>query len=92
MTLTATLRHRRGLLLYGIEDVIEDFQAKISTLRTDAFSPIRTSVVGKFLQKTYEEAMGEYGMFLQLSGSLLSLSFTFYAFYPSIPLVRYKDE
>ena len=61
--LIATLRHRETLLLSSVETIIEDFQVKMSSVHTDALSPIRTSIVGQLMEGTYDEANREYGMF-----------------------------
>ncbi|KUL85849.1 hypothetical protein ZTR_07402 [Talaromyces verruculosus] len=59
--LIATLRHRETLLLSSVETIIEDFQVKMSSVHTDALSPIRTSIVGQLMEGTYNEANKEYG-------------------------------
>ncbi|KAF2266375.1 hypothetical protein CC78DRAFT_459505 [Lojkania enalia] len=60
-TLTATLRHRKFLLLHAIQNITEDFQRKMSILQTDAFAPIRTSIVGQLMETAYHSANMEYG-------------------------------
>jgi hypothetical protein len=42
--------------------IIEDFQVKMSSVQTDALSPIRTSIVGQLMEGTYDKANREYGM------------------------------
>ncbi|KAF2240355.1 hypothetical protein BU26DRAFT_442855 [Trematosphaeria pertusa] len=61
-TLTATLRHRQDLMLYGIEDAIEDFRTQLSNLRTDALAPIRSAFIGKLMDDTYQAAQMEHGL------------------------------
>ncbi|RYP50632.1 hypothetical protein DL768_003914 [Monosporascus sp. mg162] len=60
-TLAATLRHRKDLTLYGIEKAGESFHSELSSLRTDAFSSIRTAFIGKLMENTYHAANMEYG-------------------------------
>lgn len=60
-TLTATFRNRRGLLLYEVEDIIENFQAKMFSVHTDGLSPIHTSIIGELMKNTYESANREHG-------------------------------
>lgn len=60
--LIATLRHRKSLLLHGVDTIIEDFQSKMSNVQTDAFSPIRTSIIGQLMDAAYNAANMEYGM------------------------------
>lgn len=62
-SLTSTLIHRQSLLLYGIENIFEDFEEDMSTVRTNSFSPIRTSIVGQIMEETYNTANMQYGMF-----------------------------
>lgn len=62
-SLTSTLIHRQSLLLYNIENIFEDFEEEMFTLRTNSFSPIRTSIVGQIMEETYNTANLEYGMF-----------------------------
>ncbi|KAF1998022.1 hypothetical protein P154DRAFT_440141 [Amniculicola lignicola CBS 123094] len=61
LTLIAAMRHRRDLLLHSLEDVGLDFQSKISALRTDAFSPIRTSIIGQIMEPAYNAARRDLG-------------------------------
>ncbi|RYO81753.1 hypothetical protein DL764_009715 [Monosporascus ibericus] len=60
-TLAATLRHRKDLTLYGIEEASESFHSELSSLHTDAFSSIRTAFIGKLMENTYHAANMEYG-------------------------------
>lgn len=60
-TLTGTLRHRKDLILYGVENAAEHFHSELSSLRTDAFSSIRTAFVGQLMEDTYHAANMEYG-------------------------------
>lgn len=60
-TLTGTLQHRRRLLVRAVENVIEDFRSSLHSTHTDAFSPIRTSIVGKLMEGSYHAANMEYG-------------------------------
>ncbi|KAJ4353988.1 uncharacterized protein N0V89_005720 [Didymosphaeria variabile] len=59
--LTATLRHRQDLLLYDIENAVNDFQHELSTLRTNAFAPLRTAFIGQLMDNTYRAANMEHG-------------------------------
>ena len=59
--LAATLHHRKDLVLYSIEKANESFQYELCSLRTDAFSSIRTAFIGKIMEDTYHSANMEYG-------------------------------
>ncbi|KAJ4302860.1 hypothetical protein N0V90_001751 [Kalmusia sp. IMI 367209] len=59
--LTATLPHRKDLVLYGIEGAIEDFRAGLSTLQTDALSFLQTAFIGQLMESTYRAASMETG-------------------------------
>jgi hypothetical protein len=80
-SLTSTLINRQNLLLYDIENILEDFEAEMFTIQTDSLSPIRTSIVGQIMAETYRKAKMEYGMFscaiLSLSLSLSKVSISF---------------
>ena len=73
-SLAATLRHRGDLLLYDIDDLIEDFVTELSSLRTDALAPFRTAFVGHIVEDAYRSANGEYGM----SGPPYSIRFSIF--------------
>ncbi|ORY11257.1 hypothetical protein BCR34DRAFT_484487 [Clohesyomyces aquaticus] len=60
-TLLATLRSRRGIVMYSIEDLTLTYHRRLSSLQTDAFSPIRTSIIGQLLEPTYRAANMECG-------------------------------
>jgi len=59
--LTATLRHRQFLLLSHVEQLCETFQSGLSTLRTDAFSGIRSSIMGQLMEASYIACQRECG-------------------------------
>lgn len=61
LTLSRTLKHQYHVLKYSMEKCIEEFQAKLRLLQADAFSPVRTSIVGKLLEQTYRSANKEHG-------------------------------
>ncbi|KAK2766946.1 hypothetical protein FQN54_006261 [Arachnomyces sp. PD_36] len=61
-TLAATLHHREDRILDGLEEESENFDSKISSFHTDAFSSIRTAFIGKLMETTYYHAASvEYG-------------------------------
>lgn len=60
-TLAGTLRHRKDLTLYGIEEAGDSFYSELSSLHTDAFSSIRTAIIGRLMENTYHAANMEYG-------------------------------
>lgn len=60
-TFAATLRHRKDLILYGIETAIESFHSELSSLHTDTFSSARTAFIGKIMEDSYHAANMEYG-------------------------------
>ena len=64
VTLTATFRKRRGLLLNELEDIVNNFETKMISVHTDGLSPIRTSIIGELMENTYKSANREYGMFI----------------------------
>ncbi|KAH6642927.1 hypothetical protein C7974DRAFT_301862 [Boeremia exigua] len=55
------LDHRKDLVLYGIEDAIEEYRRGLRYLETDALAPVRTSFMGKLMEDTYHAANMEYG-------------------------------
>ncbi|KAF2789491.1 hypothetical protein K505DRAFT_365563 [Melanomma pulvis-pyrius CBS 109.77] len=61
LTLTETFRHRTRLILYEVENIIEEFQAEMMSVRTDGLSPVRTSIVGQLMEDTYQTASRECG-------------------------------
>ncbi|QKX56123.1 uncharacterized protein TRUGW13939_03223 [Talaromyces rugulosus] len=60
-SLTSALIHHQSLLLYDIENILEDFEEEMFTVQTDSLSPIRTSIVGQIMAETYGKAKVEYG-------------------------------
>ncbi|KAF1845874.1 uncharacterized protein K460DRAFT_366720 [Cucurbitaria berberidis CBS 394.84] len=60
-TLTGTLRHRQGLLDYAIENALEDVYMELSTLRINALSSVRTSIIGQLIDDSYHNANMQYG-------------------------------
>ncbi|KAH0845562.1 hypothetical protein FOPE_10998 [Fonsecaea pedrosoi] len=60
-TLNVTMTHRKALLLSAMEGLVEDFQRDLSTLRTAAFSGIRTSFIGQIMEPSYQRTMLEKG-------------------------------
>ena len=60
-TLTATFRNRRRLLLYEVENIVDDFQTGMISVHTDGLSPVRTSIIGELMENTYQSANREYG-------------------------------
>ncbi|KIW75046.1 hypothetical protein Z517_11817 [Fonsecaea pedrosoi CBS 271.37] len=60
-TLNVTMTHRKALLLSAMEGLVEDFQRDLSTLRTAAFSGIRTSFIGQIMESSYQRTMLEKG-------------------------------
>jgi hypothetical protein len=60
-TLIATFRNRRRLLLYEVENIVDNFQTQMISVHTDGLSPIRTSIIGELMENTYKSANREYG-------------------------------
>jgi hypothetical protein len=60
-TLTGILHHRKDLVILGIEQAIENFHSDMIYLRSDIFTPVRTSIIGKLMQDTYHAANMESG-------------------------------
>lgn len=61
-TFAVNLQHRERLINYGVEQVTEDFETKLSSLRDDALSFVRTSFIGRLMKNTYHAANMEHGM------------------------------
>jgi hypothetical protein len=60
-TLAGNLLHRKNVILYGLEQASEHIEAKLSTLRADALSSVRTAFIGTLMEDTYRAANMEYG-------------------------------
>ncbi|KAH7084158.1 hypothetical protein FB567DRAFT_528499 [Paraphoma chrysanthemicola] len=60
-TLASNLMHREHLTHRGIEEVTEAFDSKLSSLRADTLSSVRTAFIGKHMESTYHAANMEYG-------------------------------
>jgi len=60
-TLCQTLESHERLLLADLEQACEKFEAELSTLRTDAFSGIRTSFIGRLMEQSYSRCNNEKG-------------------------------
>jgi hypothetical protein len=76
LTLAGTLRHRETLALYGIEKACDSFHSAMSSLRTDAFSSIRTAFIGRLLEDTYHAANMEYGELNSVRFSIVKFCLT----------------
>ena len=61
-TFAANLRHRERLISYGVKQVTDDFETKLSALRADTLSFVRTSFIGRLVENTYHAANMEHGM------------------------------
>jgi hypothetical protein len=73
-TFAANMRHRKDLTLYGIEQAVDSFHSNLTSLKSDAFSSVRTAFIGRLMERTYHAANIEYGEF---SLSFLALSYFF---------------
>ena len=64
ITLWTSLKHRKEMLHNSIEKCVEAFQSQIQTTQIDAFSSIRTSIIGELLEASYRMANREHGQSL----------------------------
>jgi hypothetical protein len=60
-TFASNLVHREHLTRYGIEKATETFELKLSSLRADALSSVRTGLIGQIMESAYHAANMEYG-------------------------------
>jgi hypothetical protein len=60
-TFVSNLIRREQLTRYGIDRANETFESKLSSLRTDALSSVRTAFIGGLMERTYHAANMEYG-------------------------------
>jgi hypothetical protein len=60
-TFASNLVHRNHLTRYGVEKATETFESKLSSLRADALSSVRTAFIGQIMEATYHAANMEYG-------------------------------
>ncbi|KAF2740486.1 hypothetical protein EJ04DRAFT_559010 [Polyplosphaeria fusca] len=59
--LARNLRRRKAILTDTLSIANEDFQAKLTAIKTDAVSPVRTSIIGQLIEPSYRNANMEYG-------------------------------
>ncbi|SPO03125.1 uncharacterized protein DNG_05807 [Cephalotrichum gorgonifer] len=59
--LKRVLLSRQNLLLADVEDIWYKFETALSTLRTDALSGIRTSMIGRAMEPSYDQANFDRG-------------------------------
>jgi hypothetical protein len=76
-TFASNLVHREHLTRYGVEKATETFESKLSSLRADALSSVRTAFIGQIMEATYHAANMEYGksIFATLPGRHLLILF-----------------
>jgi hypothetical protein len=60
-TLASNLLLRESLTRYSIEQVMDTFKSRLSSLRVDTLSCVRTSFIGRLMEETYHAANMEYG-------------------------------
>lgn len=56
-----SLRHRRDIVLDGIEESREDFLSEMATLKVNTLGSLQTAFVGECMKKTYDEANSIHG-------------------------------
>jgi hypothetical protein len=69
-TFVSNLIHREHLTRYGVDRANETFESKLSSLRTDAFSSVRTAFIGGLMESTYHAANMEFGKFITINSNI----------------------
>jgi hypothetical protein len=60
-TFASNLMHREHLTRSGVQLATETFESKLSSLRADALSSVRSAFIGRLMEDTYHAANMEYG-------------------------------
>ncbi|KAI0867597.1 hypothetical protein GGS24DRAFT_485128 [Hypoxylon argillaceum] len=61
VSIKSTLSSQKRVLRSDIEKILDNLQGDLRTLRTDVFSSIRTSFIGKIMENEYDKARRQSG-------------------------------